>query len=193
MSVVYTDYFQKSKVFIYPLLKLKKGIDYVPIETYFAWDGVYKPNEFKFLCLYDTKLDSKFLKFEQTYLSNHPSLEACFRLDDCKQLYVFDMNEYQHDMLAFIKGDYSKFSLKSKDLIENFFGGIGNIAGYVDSFLYPEDYHEEYAEHFDVELSLIEEVYELCTAPDLEKETLIEKVPMELEIFKNNSISLNKL
>jgi|TARA_B110000908_G_scaffold30768_1_gene36476 hypothetical protein len=192
MGVVYTDYFQKSKVFLYPLLKLKKGIDFVPEQTFFAWEGVYKPEECKFLCLYNTKLDNKFLKFELDYLNSHPLLEACFRLDDCNQLYVFDMIEYKHDLYAFIKGDYSKFSLKSKDSIEEFFGSVGNISKYVNTFLYPEDYHTDYAEFLDVELSVIEEVHELCTPPDQEKETLIQKVPLELEIFKNKSISLNK-
>lgn len=184
MSVVYTDYFQKSKVFLYPLLKLKKGIAFVPEQTFFAWEGIYKPEECKFLCLYNTKLDSKFLKFELDYLNNHPLLEACFRLDDCNQLYVFDMIKYKHDVYSFIKGGYSNFSLDSKALIEGFFGSVGNISNYVDTFLYPEEYHEDYAEFLGVSLSIIENVHELCTAPDQEKETLIEKVPLELEIFK---------
>ena len=51
---VYLEYFQKSKVFLYPLLKIKKGITRVPIQTYIAWDNVYSTNDLKFLCQYKT-------------------------------------------------------------------------------------------------------------------------------------------
>ena len=47
MDAVYTEYFQKSKVFLYPLLNLKKGLDFVPIETYISWDGVYETSDYK--------------------------------------------------------------------------------------------------------------------------------------------------
>ena len=47
---VYTNYFQKSKVFLYPLLNVKNGIIKVPIQTYIAWDSVYTPEYNKFLC-----------------------------------------------------------------------------------------------------------------------------------------------
>ena len=51
MVGVYTQYFQKSKVFLYRLLKLKKAIDFVPAQTYVAWDGLYTLTDMKFLCL----------------------------------------------------------------------------------------------------------------------------------------------
>lgn len=192
MTRVYTQYFQKSKVFLYPLLKLKKGIDYVPEQTYIAWDGLYSPASMKFLCLYNAKMDTKYMAFEAKYLKNHPLLEAYFSLGNDQHLYVFDYSSYKYDYQTFIKGKYSKFSVKVKKVIKEFFGNVGNISEYVLSFLNPEEYHEIYAEALDVELELITNVYELCSTPDLEKETIYEKVPQEVELFKNNSISLNK-
>jgi len=63
MKEIYTDYFQKSKVFLYPLLNVKNGIIKVPIQTYIAWDSVYTPEDNKFLCEYKTKKTNEFEKF----------------------------------------------------------------------------------------------------------------------------------
>ena len=60
---VYLEYFQKSKVFLYPLLQIKKGITHVPIQTYVAWDNVYSVNDHKFFCEYKTKKTKVFNKF----------------------------------------------------------------------------------------------------------------------------------
>ena len=50
MDTVYTDYFQKSKVFLYPLLKLRKGMTYVPIQTYICMEQSYTINDCMFIC-----------------------------------------------------------------------------------------------------------------------------------------------
>ena len=50
---VYTDYFQKSKVFLYPLLKIRKGVTHVPVQTYIAWDNVFALDDNKFMCEYN--------------------------------------------------------------------------------------------------------------------------------------------
>lgn len=193
MAGVYTQYFQKSKVFLYPLLKLKKGIDYVPSQTYVLWDKLYLPEDMKFMCLYNAEASTKYLRFEERYLKSHPLLEAHFILDDNRHVYIFDFSQYKYDHKAFLEGKYSKFSLKSKEIIKEFFGTVGNISDYVLSFLYPDDYHEIYAESLGVDIKLIEDVYELCSPPDLKKETIFENIPQEIELFNNNSISLDKL
>ena len=193
MAGLYTQYFQKSKVFLYPLLKLKKGIDFVPEQTYIAWDGLYQPSDYKFLCLYNAKKNDKFLKFEATFIEPHPALEACFSLSEDQHLYVFDMKDFKYDYKMFIRGRYSRFSIKVKDLIEEFFGKVGNISQYITSFLNPEEYHEQYAEALDINIKVISDVYELCSPPDLDKETISVEVPDQIKIFNSNSISLDKL
>jgi hypothetical protein len=192
MAGVYTQYFQKSKVFLYPLLNLKKGIDFVPEQTYVCWDNLYHINDRKFMCLYNAEMNIEFLNFQERFLTTHPLIEAYFNLGDNKHVYVFNMNRYKHDFDSFVEGKYSKFSIDTKRTIKDFFGGVGNIADYVKSFLKPDEFHEIYAEALGVELELIENVYELCSKPDLEKETINENVPQEIELFKNNSISLDK-
>lgn len=192
MNTIYTQYFQKSKVFLYPLLELKKGISYVPAETYICWDNVYTEDDLKFMCLYNTKLNTKFINFENEYLKLHPFYETCYTLDSDQQLYVFDFKKYENTLKQFKNGKYSKFDANTKDIIIKFFGKTGSISQYVNSFLNPENYHGIYAETLNVPLNIIKEVYEICSKPDLKKETLFKNPPVEMELFNNNSISLTK-
>ena len=45
LNSVYKKYFQKSKVFLYPLLGIKRGVSVIPVETYFGWDGYYNSED----------------------------------------------------------------------------------------------------------------------------------------------------
>lgn len=192
MNTVYTQYFQKSKVFLYPLLKLKKGISFVPMETYICWDGVYSEIDLKFLCVYHCERTDNFKKFESKYLLSNKMLENIIELEDDKHLYVFDFSNYKYDYRRFVEGKYSKFSMDAKNLIVNFFGTAGNISEYISSFLDPEPHHEKYADALHVSVESIQDVYEVCSIPELEKETLKTEFIPEIELLKNKYISLKK-
>ena len=45
----------------------------------------------------------------------------------------------------------------------------------MNSYLYPESYFSNYAEVLNVDTDFLESVGELCSKPDIEKETLIMK------------------
>ena len=86
----------------------------------------------------------------------------------------------------------NKISINSKDKILNYFGKIGKISSYIKSYLNPEEYHDVYAEAFLVNVKIIQKVYEICTPPNLKKETLFEKKPLIKPLMSNNSIYLEK-
>ena len=85
----------------------------------------------------------------------------------------------------------SKFSVKTKDIISNFFGEVGTVSNYIQSYINPEEYHGTYADYLGVKIEAIQDVYELCSKPDLDKETLVDPEPENLQI-KNKSVSLEK-
>ena len=184
MKSIYTDYFQKSKVFLYPLLSLRKGITHVPSETFIAWNNVYDALENKFLCLYsvDPEEIEKFKNFEFKFLKSHKLFEAYYQLDEETHLYVFDFSPFKRDLEVFRKGKYSKFSVKTKDIISNFFGEVGTVSNYIQSYINPEEYHGTYADYLGVKIEAIQDVYELCSKPDLDKETLVDPEPENLQI-----------
>lgn len=187
---VYLEYFQKSKVFLYPLLKIKKGITRVPIQTYVAWDNVYSTNDLKFLCEYKTKQTPKFNSFAKSHLLNHSLLEEVIELNENTQLFIFDFSKFKSDYNKFLKGKYSQYSLDSKISIIDFFGTQDKIGSYVEGFLTPEGVHDEYAESLGVDIKSIEDIYEVCTPPNLEKETLIDNNHVINQLLKNSSIYL---
>ena len=186
---IYKDYFQKSKIFLYPLLEIQKGVKYVPINTYMAWEGQYSFEDSKLMCLYQQKFTKAFAKFEEFQLLNHKYLDDYRELDKDLHLYVFDLINYKKDIQNVIKGSYSKMRKKTKTQILDFFGDIAPISEYIESYIYPEYYHEDYANELNVNLEDIERVWELCSKPDLEKENLKIKIK-ELNIIKEKSISL---
>ena len=51
-----------------------------------------------------------------------------------------------------------------------FFGETGSISEYIESYLYPKFYFEDYAEILNVKEKDLKKVGELCSKPDLEKE-----------------------
>ena len=186
---MYRDYFQKSKVFFYPLLGIPKGTKYVPIGTYLAWEDEIDLNDKKFMCVYKQRGGKMFNKFEDKYLLGNSLFDDYQQLDKNVHLYIFDFSKYPHDWEALLKGKYSKFTKRTKDTITKFFGEVGKITQYVESYIYPEYYHEDCANDLNVNLELIQDVWELTDKPNLNKEILKIKVP-ESKIFKNNSVCL---
>ena len=55
INALYKKYFQKSKIFIYPLLDIKRGTQIVPSETYLAWNDLYSPEDKKLICVYNAE------------------------------------------------------------------------------------------------------------------------------------------
>ena len=189
---VYTDYFQKSKVFLYPLLKIRKGVTHVPVQTYIAWENVFTLNDNKFLCEYKTKMNSNFQKFAINYLQNHELFEDYIKLDDNRHLFIFNYKSLSYDFKNFIKGSYSKISFNSKINIVDFFQSQEKISLYIQGFLSPDTVHEKYAEQLAVDVDLIKNIYEVCDPPNLEKETLIDNSYIIYQLLKKSSISLTK-
>ena len=75
MALIYTDYFQKSKVFLYPLLGIGRKATYVPKQTYICWDNVYSTEDCKLILEYKTKPTVAFKKFASRYLDKHVMYE----------------------------------------------------------------------------------------------------------------------
>ena len=186
---MYSKYFQKSKVFFYPLLGIPKGKKYVPVGTYLAWEDEIAINDKKFMLLYKQKSGKLFNKFEDKYLLGNPLFDDYQKLGEDIHLYIFDFTMYTQDWDMLINGKYSKFDDTMKQTITKFFGEVGKITEYVESYIYPEYYHKDIAEQLAVPMKLIEKVWELTDKPDIDKETLKLKIPKD-GIFNNNDVPL---
>ena len=101
MKKIYSDYFQKSKVFLYPLLGIKKGIRFVPLETYLNWDGYFKSDN-DFFCLYNipqtTEEKKMFEVFKQLHLKTNEHFIEWFSISNDKNKEALLLCHFKFDM-----------------------------------------------------------------------------------------------
>lgn len=188
ITSIYDKYFQKSKIFLYPLLDIKRGTSVVPQETYIAWNEYIKPEDMKLVTLYTRRDDTMYKNFEEKVLLKHPRLTDYWIVNEKKAVFVFDFQDTNWDWEHFINGSYSLLSLKTKDKIQNFFQKNSGNALYVESYLYPDRHFKTYANILNVDDNLLKSVGELCDIPDLKKETLLLQ-KANLENIENSKIN----
>lgn len=173
MSIsLYKEYFQKSRIFMYPLLGIKRGGSVTPIETYIAWEGICEPHEAKLVCKYHLRNDPEFLAFEKEKLYGNKLFCDFKQLADGTGAYIFDFNLYKQDWMKILDGQYSELSYQYKKQIESYYGRRDPNYAYVESFLYPLKYYSMYSDLLNVDIDILQEAKQLCSKLDLEKETL---------------------
>lgn len=188
INALYKKYFQKSKIFAYPLLDIRRGTQIVPIETYFSWHDMYTTEDKKLICVYETN-QSNFEDFEKNVLLKHTRLYDVKKVNSEEVVYVFDFSDLDIDWMHLINGRYSKISEEIKRKIVNFFDKHSGNYVYVTSYMYPEKFFKRYAELLDVSEELLRDTGELCDKPDLEQEKLLIEVA-NLENINNSRLSL---
>lgn len=172
INALYGKYFQKSKIFIYPLLGIKRGAPVIPTETYLSWGKNYSTEDMKFICVYENRKDIEYLKFEKDVLLTHSRLCDYVKTDDKTSVFTFDFSDMGIEWTNLVNGNYSKLNMNLKRKILDYFDKYGGNYVYVYSYLFPEKWYERYAELLDVPVSLLISVGELCDKPDLERENL---------------------
>ena len=192
MKQIYKNYFQKSKVFLYPLLGIKKGVRFVPVETYITWSHDLIDSKDILVCAYAVKdntsnqkeleIKNQFNRFVKQHLEKNELYHSRHHTPEL-ELIVFDLSYFKKDLQKFREGKYSEFSLITKRLIMEFFGNTGTISEYMESYLYPEKYYEIYSEMLNISTETLEHVVELCDKPNLDKEDFKKSI-LELELFK---------
>lgn len=182
---LYKEYFQKSRVFIYPALDIKRGVSVTPIETYMSWKGIYSLSDAMFCCLYHLRKDEEFITFEKNKLLGNKMFHDFKQVDTDKGVYVFNYQNMYEDWCNISKGKYSKISNDHKRKIRQYIGLTNGNLPYVDSFLYPEKHFQLYAEIIGVDENLLKEVGELCDLPNQELECLDISI-LNLENKKEN-------
>jgi len=176
INTLYDKYFQKSKIFLYPLLGIKRGTSVIPDETYLSWNKKYSPEDRKLICNYKIRTDLEYSDFEKNVLLKHSRLYDYVKINDSNSVFIFDFSDLKNDWDYFTIGRYSKLDNKIKNKILDFFEKSSGNYVYVHSFLYPNKWYERYAELLNVSKSLLEEVGELCDKPNFEKENLLYQV-----------------
>lgn len=176
------EYIQKSRIFLYPLLEIKRGSEATPLESYVSWEGKFGLQDQKLICVYGLREDEEFKRFEKTNLLAHMYFDSYYELENNRGVYVFNMKEYTYDLKCFMNGKYSECISTTKEKIISFFKSKPGSKEVVMSYLYPERFYDNYADLLGVKASVLKEVGQLCSKPNIDKETLQATVK-EVEIF----------
>jgi hypothetical protein len=182
INSVFSEYFQKSRIFLYPLLGIKRGVSVTPIKTFVSWQGKYKPEDRKLVCLYHLRNDAEYVKFEQSVLYKNELFEDFKEIDGGMGVYVFDFSKHAEDWDKFLAGRYSRLSPGTKSRIKAYLGTKFDNRAEVESYLHPERFFTLYAkilydtEDFHKGLRILRRVGELCDKPNLMKETLVAEI-----------------
>ena len=189
IDALYRKYFQKSKIFIYPLLGIKKGTKIVPSETYLSWGTKITTEDKKLVCVYKTKNTTDYINFEKNVLLKHTRLCDYIKVDENTSIFTFDFSDLEDNWFHLINGKYSKINMNIKRKILDFFDKNGANHIYIKSYLFPENFFDNYATLLGVSVKLIKEVGELCDLPNLEKENLLIEIA-DLENIKDSRVFL---
>jgi hypothetical protein len=173
IDALYRTYFQKSKIFLYPLLDIKRGASVVPEQTYLSWEGFLGTEDIKLIALYPKRTDREYLSFEKNVLLKHSRTTDFVELSDTQVIVTYDFSDLESDYRKFIAGKFSQMDIKLKRKIRDFFETNSGNYVYVDSYLFPEKYFQLYADLLNTSEELLRSVGELCSPPDLDKENLV--------------------
>lgn len=176
IDALYKDYFQRSKVFLYPLLGIKRGSVAAPRQCYISWHPAITTEDVKLICVYSKRTDLEYKNFERTVLLQHKRLTDYIELIDDDIMLTFDFSDIKDDWNNFVNGKYSKIDSALKRKILNHFDKQSSTYVYMESYLFPDKYFNLYADLLNTDVSLLREVGELCSPPNLEKENLIAEV-----------------
>ncbi len=189
----YGTYFQKSKVFAYPLINITKNAPFRPKQTYLSWEELYENGDNRLLCWFEPGEDKeKWRRFRQGVLIRNTYFEKYIEPEDenfC--IAIFDLSSLKDTFQKIVTGRYSAIHPDSKSLILKYYTeGTGDHA-YIETFLYPEKFTSLYAQLFDVTEELLIKVGELCNKPDLVKEMLHDEI-MKSYTLANQTNNTNR-
>lgn len=179
------QYIQKSRIFLYPLLGIRRGGSTTPVQTYLTWDGVYTVNDYKFIAVYHLRDDEDFKFFEEKKLLGNPLFSNFFELEDNNGAYVFDLSDYKKEYKLIVNGKYSRLSEEFKNKVLQFFKNHHVHHMSILSYLQPQKFTADYARLLNVQESLLKEVGELCSLPDLN----LEKLDVKKKILNFESVN----
>ena len=181
---LFDKYFQKSSRFLFPLIRIGGNHSIHPLKTFIAWEGHISLYQFKLICVYELQNDAAYKQYEKGVLFNNNYFEDYKEAKNNKGVYIFSTRHVQQDVTHFLHGKYSKFSDNSKHTILNHFTNP-HTREYLDSWLNPEIYFEQYADKLDVHIGDLIAVGELCNPYNSEAETF------KGEAIENRLLTLN--
>jgi hypothetical protein len=159
-----TSYNQKSYLFLYPVLNLKRNSLIKPKQTYVHSSEV-DISDHTLIIEYDLSVETM-RQFAKNWLYTNP----LFLKQKGDFLFYFNLSPYRDDWSRFIKGEYSRFSKPFKTTVLEHYKSDRELHELVNSYLFPENHYLEYSDYYGVPVKTLREVGQLIDPPNLDRE-----------------------
>lgn len=190
-TLLQRSYIQKSKLFLLPLTAIKRDRVFKPSNTYICspdliseeypsgiddkdyiliveFPARYKPGK------KEESEESSWDKYEVAALFSNKNFIG-FHEAGNSFVYTFDLSYWKSDWNKFLEGRYSLFSKEAKDIVYRYREGVlsDEDKRKIKSYLHPyiEEFIKQVADELGEDVEDIRKVKELCSAPDIKKET----------------------
>lgn len=167
---VYNSYFQKSRLFLRPLLGILNKPKPERLGTYIAWDNNISLTDKKIICTYQLSNDQGYKNYERLVLFNNHLFHDFKECRNNIGVYIFNLTDYTHDWECFLKGKYSRFKETTKEKLIKYYPNE-HTKEYLKSYLYPDKYFEKYSELLDIPEKKLKAIGELCDPFNVDRET----------------------
>ncbi len=172
------EYFQKSRVFLFPALSINK--ENQPKRTYLSWpDKGISMDDYKLVCLYHMDDSEDYRRLASNRLVAHAMFEKLYQVieeatGDKYDVFVYNMTRLSKDWNRVLNGKYSTLSNELKKRIVEHYKPYTSSFVRVHSFLYPEknNYYQDYARLYNVDIGVMVDAVEVTDPPHMERETL---------------------
>jgi len=173
-------YVQKSKLFLLPLIELKKD-QYIKPKGPYIMDKQKRITtaDYKLIVPFDKEDSSEFNHYETNYILTSSCLDSNeYYETDNLRIYVFDLDHFKEDFDVFLKGKYTDLHTKTKGFINLYWGTeyYGKFSPHpkIEAYLAPTlSTYERFADELKIPLGDLLRIGQLLDPPDLEKETFI--------------------
>lgn len=166
---LYPHYFQKSRIFLYPLLGIKSFLE--PFQTFLATENV-DYEDCNIVAVFDTK-HKQWDRFKINMFNHEQYVDAYY--EDQFIIVLFNLKRFKDDYRHFLRGEYSMFKPESKGLIQRYYGHTSKNWKLIESYLYPDKFFDKYSELLNCRKELLIENKELCDIYNKEREWLQKK------------------
>jgi hypothetical protein len=177
ITELYSDYFQKSKTFLFPALGLRRNDHTASINTFISWEERYSIHGYRLIVVkYGGIEDPNYRQFEKVYLLTNRLFEDMIYVNKNTIAYIFNLESFKEDWNHFLRGRYSKLSMTLKNRIKNYYKENTIEWEFIESYLYPKNFFEIYSDLFyDIKdrsrgIEDLKSVGELCSPYDKDLE-----------------------
>lgn len=192
-----TKYFQKSFHLLLPFTGIPKEGAFKPKNTYlYSLDiNIEDINNCYLIVVYEKVEGPLYKIYEQNVIMKSNNLTSCYETEDYN-IYIFNIIEWAEEVYFFLRGEYSKFSDKSKLKIIQWAGGSQLTKRKLEGFtvhiaLFPEYYHDDIAKQLGYkDDSYLKQVWEMWSKPDVFKETFDEYIKENKQDCKLEKIEI---